>query len=616
MHVPHRPMLFQNQPMTTGPSYGPYSMSAFPPMMQNMQLGFPTNPINPNHMTAYGTAMDDHLPDHNALRNAKTQAEHIYRSYHPGGGKVTNDNIRASLLNTETFRLDNLPKSADLSKAPEYDSSILTHFPDALTAEFYRVAARPDKPAAARDPTIPQTGGALRAHIVALIHAFNSWEDADDNEGMLKPFKNQTRDQKLVECMCWGLLKACIDRSRADAPLMQAWDEAKAKNAGNIGTFAERFDDIVYAMTKSKTICKHLFDAPYSAVFIDDPSRAVSRVKANRDLNKMKAEQMSVGKRIRDEEAQKNGDYTPSKRSKTPGRLNRSTPREPRTPTGPSTPTSSRYDTPGSYLRDGTPINGSSHSPSDIMQSPSTRRSLRQTRRPESYAPALPDEPSPTPDGELHPDEDGQVEISGESDVLNNGHSGRMSDTDVKSESHLMTPQMGYNQAMMTPDQRAYMQQMQQMQQMMYGGHVGNDLMPSGMNQNMHNAFYGVGRYDGPSSRGGYNSFARGPYRGSTSRHGMMRPQGMGHGASQQNNMVPNTSHAQQWAVGGYNQNYSPSFDFGGQPEELQGPGVFTGVNAVNGAENHAQQEHGSDAAHDGFAGNGDGADTGSGHSS
>lgn len=179
---------------------------------------------------------------------------------------------------------------------------------------------------------------------------------------------------------------------------MQSWDESKARFSPGIKTFADRFDAIVESMTISKTICKHLFDPPYCHVFVDDPGRSVVRVKANRDLNKMKAEQMSIGKRIREGEVEKNGDHTPTKRTRATrrGQGSPSDPKTPQTPSSPATPTHSHLDSP--FYED-SPLGVPPNTPfSDAAQSPSqyTRRSQRKTQRPQSYAPSVLSEDTPS----------------------------------------------------------------------------------------------------------------------------------------------------------------------------------------------------------------------------
>lgn len=195
----------QNMPILSGSFNAPLSLHP----MQNMQLQQNDFAINPNHFTAYGTAYNDPLPNYTEMKYARDQAMHIWQEYHPSGGlgNVTNDAIRAAHLTIpKDFNLDNLPKSADLIKALDNDETIITHFPDALTAEFYRTAVRP--PDSVRDTTIPTTAGALRAHVVTLVHAFNSWEHADDNPGVLRPFQKQVRDQKLVECKSYHIISS------------------------------------------------------------------------------------------------------------------------------------------------------------------------------------------------------------------------------------------------------------------------------------------------------------------------------------------------------------------------------------------------------------------------
>lgn len=357
-------------------------------MQQPMQAMYPQTPVTqgpgntPAWLSTYNTASDTVLPTQQQMIYARISGKHIYEQYHPNGGEITNDANRAAAY--EDLDENDLPRSRDLVSVKHLDAGS-TYFPDALTAEFYRDACRPAKKSGP-DPTVPTNTPAMQVHVLALVRAFNSYRWADDNEGMLKPFKQQRHDQKLVEAMCWQLLKAIIWRSQSEEPLCLAWEPSKARNSVGLDNFAERFDAVINSMVHSKTICKHLFDAPYAHIFVDDPDRARSRVKANRDLNKQKALQMSAGKRFREEEAKLSGSPVPPSSNKRA----RGTP---------------RYDSPSAIadakdILQNTPIRpddspfGVPPQPPNTLQSNYTasdttpRRSARQTRRPESYAPA------------------------------------------------------------------------------------------------------------------------------------------------------------------------------------------------------------------------------------
>ena len=192
----------------------------------------------------------------------------------------------------------NIPKSRQLIELANAHGvgDVVTFFDDFLTAEFYRGALRPKK--RVDDPTIPKTVAAMKLHVDLLVRAFKSTNDCDDNAPMIKPFDDRRHDSKLVECLCWAIVKACIFRAKSDEPLLTAYEPYKAKNSLGLDTFEKRFDAIATAMTRSKTICKHLFDAPYINVFVDDPLRSIRRVDANRDLNRQKADVMKKGKQL------------------------------------------------------------------------------------------------------------------------------------------------------------------------------------------------------------------------------------------------------------------------------------------------------------------------------
>ncbi|RMZ77714.1 hypothetical protein DV738_g4284, partial [Chaetothyriales sp. CBS 135597] len=174
------------------------------------------------------------------------------------------------------------------------------YFDDILSAEYYRGVVLPDKEK--HDFTIPGTPFAQQMHVHLLIRAFNNTLDCEDNAQMIKPFLERRHDPKLVEVLCWTVLKHCIMRSKSDQPLLMAYEPPKARDSPGISTFAQRFDEIVKSLTRSKTICKHLYDSPYIHVFVDDPSRAIRRVNANRDLNRQKGQVMGKGKEVLEQE--------------------------------------------------------------------------------------------------------------------------------------------------------------------------------------------------------------------------------------------------------------------------------------------------------------------------
>lgn len=179
-----------------------------------------------------------------------------------------------------------------------------TIFPDELTARKYREVLLPPKQQ--QDGTIPRTPTELRAHVKVLFKAFKVVRrDCACRQGIKDPFLHQIHDNRLVECLCWEILQACITRSEKDANLVEAWEPNKFKFKKEEKTFAQRFDDIVKTMSNSKTICKHLFDVKYVLKIVDDPKTSLERVVANRKLNGVKAEIMKRGKEAKVDDEKK-----------------------------------------------------------------------------------------------------------------------------------------------------------------------------------------------------------------------------------------------------------------------------------------------------------------------
>lgn len=158
------------------------------------------------------------------------------------------------------------------------------------------------------DNSIPTKDVQKQALVKVLFKAFKSIAKATDNEAMIRPFKLMKHDNARVEVVCWEILDACI-RHCESGSLVALYDPTKGKVHASSLTFAERFDYIVKALSTQKTICKHLFDAPFVNTFVDDPIRAKTRVESNRILNERKGKTMRLGK-----EVTKNTSESPKKR--------------------------------------------------------------------------------------------------------------------------------------------------------------------------------------------------------------------------------------------------------------------------------------------------------------
>ncbi|PGH08084.1 hypothetical protein AJ79_06084 [Helicocarpus griseus UAMH5409] len=145
------------------------------------------------------------------------------------------------------------------------------------------------------DPTIPTTVEEKRKLVAQMLKAMKSVEYAEDNEGMIRPFREQKHNPIRMEIVCWNILDSCISRHE-NGPLLAIYD-SKSKSTGQIPTFAERMEKIIECLWTQKTICKHLLDAYYMFTFVDDPVCSRNRVVANKNLNKRKGEVMNAGKK-------------------------------------------------------------------------------------------------------------------------------------------------------------------------------------------------------------------------------------------------------------------------------------------------------------------------------
>ncbi|KLJ09121.1 hypothetical protein EMPG_15460 [Blastomyces silverae] len=162
------------------------------------------------------------------------------------------------------------------------------------------------------DPTIPRTTEAKRKVVTEMLKAMKSVEYAQDNEGMIRPFREQKHSSIRMEIVCWNILDSCISRHES-GPLLAIYD-GKAKTTSQIPTFGERMEKIIECLWTQKTICKHLLDAYYVFTFVDDPVCARNRVVANKNLNKRKGEVMNAGKKALGH-SRTNSKSTPAKRT-------------------------------------------------------------------------------------------------------------------------------------------------------------------------------------------------------------------------------------------------------------------------------------------------------------
>ncbi|KAJ9602722.1 hypothetical protein H2200_012916 [Cladophialophora chaetospira] len=192
--------------------------------------------------------------------------------------------------------LDNLPSSAEILGDPNPDDNTL--FDSAYEAERYREALLERKNTV--DPTIPTDPRDIKAHVKALFKAFKCVPDeCEDTEKITKLYSDMTHDNALIEALCWQLVEGLIRRSEVKTNLVESYEPDKYKFRKCADKdFAERFDLLVEGMAKSKSLCKHLNDAPFMYKVLDDPLTNVERIESNRKLNGQKAEVMKRGKEV------------------------------------------------------------------------------------------------------------------------------------------------------------------------------------------------------------------------------------------------------------------------------------------------------------------------------
>ncbi|EXJ55225.1 hypothetical protein A1O7_08151 [Cladophialophora yegresii CBS 114405] len=210
-----------------------------------------------------------------------------------------------------TLQLSDLSNSVVLMQDGNRDT--FTYFDSELEAEKYRERLLPLKQEA--DFTIPQTAADKKAHVKVLFKAFKCVPaECLEGENIKRPFINHIHDNVMVECLCWEILRRCIQRSEVLSNLVETYEPDKYKFKKFMDKdFEQRFDAIVNAMARSKSLCKHMYDVPYLFKVIDDPQTNVERIDSNRKLNGQKAVVMKRGKEAVAGDEQQG----PSKRRKT-----------------------------------------------------------------------------------------------------------------------------------------------------------------------------------------------------------------------------------------------------------------------------------------------------------
>ncbi|KAI9039557.1 uncharacterized protein KD926_009282 [Aspergillus affinis] len=181
--------------------------------------------------------------------------------------------------------LVNLIKSA---KNVPFDHSTLFKSHEHARSFYQTAEPLPD------DHTIPQTASQKRAIVKEMCKAMLSLEHATDNEGMLKPFKNQKYSEERIEICCWHTLETVIMR-HTSGPLLAAYDLTTKGENDNLN-FAQRMTRIIECFYRHKTVCKHILDPPYLYNLVDNPTAAERRVESNKLLNRRKGHIMTAGK--------------------------------------------------------------------------------------------------------------------------------------------------------------------------------------------------------------------------------------------------------------------------------------------------------------------------------
>ena len=242
-----------------------------------MSTASTTAPDAPSHVPSQGEGVD---------QQGTSSSRHWKAPFRPAAGEEG----ATPYLQEKTF-----PKIEELlsQDGASFDTELV--FGSSRDAWYWRGSTRAYDGPVAPDPTIPRTQHQKKAIVKLLFKAIKSVGVATDNVGMIRPFSEQRHDNRRVEVVCWSILEACVDRCYRGS-LVMAYEPEKAKAGSSIKSFAERMNAIVEALSKEKTICKHLLDAPFINKFIDDPVGSKQRVESNRRLNKRKGGVMSAGK--------------------------------------------------------------------------------------------------------------------------------------------------------------------------------------------------------------------------------------------------------------------------------------------------------------------------------
>lgn len=202
-----------------------------------------------------------------------------------GSGRTDflHDNTILSTAETLGHRYTAFPVDSD---------TIFTSYEDALEWQEQQALAEQEP-----DDTIPKTKEQKRAIVKNLVKAFKTVTFARDSEHVKGVFMDEKHHNYHVELALWRLLEDTITRCTS-GPLMKRYDPSKAKTGKDrCQSFEERMDEILESMKQYKTICKHIYDTPWFAIFIDNPVSARERVGSNKLLNDRKGQQIQAGKK-------------------------------------------------------------------------------------------------------------------------------------------------------------------------------------------------------------------------------------------------------------------------------------------------------------------------------
>ena len=148
-----------------------------------------------------------------------------------------------------------------------------------------------------QDRTLPRTLAEKLKLTKRLIVAYHSAEPELAAKGLAifgLFFENKEDGLKHLELVCWRAMELLIKR-HSGGPLSASYGAIgkRGKGDANFNTFAERFAELVKAISTTRNLRKRIIEVPFLKRTIDDPCGEKETIQINKALNDKRARELS-----------------------------------------------------------------------------------------------------------------------------------------------------------------------------------------------------------------------------------------------------------------------------------------------------------------------------------